>query len=213
MAASTGALAAERARLEAEIAKLSDGLPAEAAAVVNAADALMAEHGAKLAALKAARDRIDQVFGVRRQEEAAAAAAAHAAAEQQLRQNLIDAETARIAAVEKAEQSWRIAIAATNEMIQAHLAVNKAEAAVARGTRFTGASMMATTEFIERTAGRLVSLLKTLKLPGALPGALHRIGRSFELPNSSLYPADQSWVEKEVAAAAPMLASLTGQEG
>jgi hypothetical protein len=209
---STGALAAERARLEKEIEALSNGLPPEAAAIVNAADALMSDHAQRLTALKQARDAIDRQFGVKEREAQAAAAAAAAAEEQRLRQQLLHAEAARITAVSRAEVATRAAVDALNVMIEAHVAVTKAEAAVARGTRFTGASMMATTEFIERTAGRLVSLLKTLKLPGALPGAAHRIGRSFELPNSSLYPADQSWVEKEVAAAAPMLASLAGTQ-
>src|SRR5262245_11930214 len=76
---SVGHLAQERQRLEAEIARLSSGLPDEAARIVEQADALMAEHGAKLAALKSRRDEIDRAFDVSEHARRQAEAEAHAA--------------------------------------------------------------------------------------------------------------------------------------
>src|SRR5262245_35805730 len=77
MAASTGALAAERERLEREIEKLSMGLPEEAAEIVRKADDLLAAHGAKIAVLKAKRDQIDAQFDVTERERRRAEAEAH----------------------------------------------------------------------------------------------------------------------------------------
>src|SRR5262245_33702340 len=79
MAASVGNLAAERQRLEEEINRLSSGLPDEAAEVVRKADRIMAEHGERIAALKAKRDEIDRAFDVFEREKRRLEDEAHAA--------------------------------------------------------------------------------------------------------------------------------------
>jgi hypothetical protein len=205
MAASTGALAAERERLEKEITELSKGLPPGAAELVKQADALMSEHASKIVALKQARDRLDAEFGVKAREAESAAAAARAAEEQRLRQVLLDAEARRLVAVGRCEQLLRKWVAATNEMVAAHEAMTKAASALTRGTRAIGGNTLSALDFTERFVGRLVSLLKTLKVHGAP----HRLGRSLDLPNSSLHSATESWVEKERAVVEPVMRELT----
>jgi hypothetical protein len=213
-AASTGALAAERERLEREIAELSKGLPPEAAQIVQAADALMTQHAERMQALKAARDKIDQAFGVKRREAEEAAERARAEEDERLRAALLAAEERRLQVCERAERSWRIAIADTSELFAAHENVLKAKGAITGGARSPDAAMgaMGIFEFVRRTSGRICSLLKTLRVPGTLPGTVHRIGE-LELPNSSHFPADQSWTEREAEIAAPMIETLTGTQG
>jgi hypothetical protein len=210
MAASAGALAAERERLEREIEALSKGLSPEAAEIVRAADALMSQHADRLTALKAARDRIDQAFGVKQHEVREAAAAAAEAEEARLRQALLDAEGRRLAACARAEASWRAAVADTRALIEANAATYTAILAMRPDRGLVRGSSMGELErshLMRRLSGRVASLLRTL-----LPVGSHRFG-DIDLPNSSLHPVDQPWAEREAALAGPIVAALTGAQG
>jgi hypothetical protein len=195
MAASTGALAAERARLEQEIAELSRGLPAEAASIVERADALLADHGAKIAALKARRDQIDNAFGISARDKAAAQVQARQERYEALVEALRVAEDARCAAVERIEghaHGLRDAIIEAFAAADQERVVAKELATLARSGR-PNFPAMSQPDFAQRTGGRIGGLMETLP-----PLYRRQLGPVNWGAEAAFYPADKTgWAERE----------------
>lgn len=196
-------LVAERKALDDDIAALQ--IEPEAAEIVKQADEILVAHAGKVAALRAARDRIDEAFAVKRREQEKAEARQREQQEAALRRELVEGEAARLEALDRAQQHLRAFVGAINEAFAAHTREREIANQISVGARMlTGLSP---TDFVSRIGGRIASILAQIKIPGALKGASVRIG-SLELPNSSLFPADQSWREREEVVAAPAIQEL-----
>jgi hypothetical protein len=198
MAASTGALAAERARLEREIETLSKGLPPEAAQIVQAADALMAQHAQQITALKAARDAIDAKFGVERREAVEAEAKARALVVERHCSEIAAAQAEVLDAVDEAEGHLKAYVAAVNRAYAAEARRRSAANAMAGGVRLS----MTVSLGKQYVTGRLVGghCAHTAKV-----AAIDAVGRTWgtlTLIDYAHYPATMSWREREESATA-----------
>jgi len=209
--ASVGHLAEELARLDRAKAQLEQEIEQMSAAQVPSGDDLVralaqevAVEEARVAAKREALARAEAALRTQAKDAEAASEAQRAAELQRRRQALLDAEDMRLAAVGRAEQLLRKWVEAANTMVRAHEDVVTAVAALSGGARVLGGNTLSSLDFSERTVGRLVSLLKTLKVQGAP----HRLGRSLDLPNSSLHPVGESWVERERAIVEPVVREL-----
>jgi chromosome segregation ATPase len=199
MAASTGALAAEHARLEAERARLEEelaslnaGLPDGAADVVARAEEILRVHSEKLAALRRARDEIDQTFGVKRREKAEAEARARQEQYGVLVGELRAAEDARceaVATIEEHTRALRDAIKEGFAKADEVRSITK-QLAVLGGVERPRFLKLAQNEFASRIGGRIAGVMT-----GGGPST--RLG-GIEWGLSSLYPSSQTdWAEKE----------------
>jgi hypothetical protein len=209
MAASTGALAAERARLELEIEKLSRGLPEEAAQIVRAADALMGQHAQQITELKAARDAIDRQFDVRRQEAAEAAAEEHRKRQAARCADLRAFHQAKLDALGEAEHHLAAAVASINAAFAAEANERLAGNALSGGIRLRNVTNLSPTEFLRRLVGGLAA-----HLAGISACRMNRLG-ALELVNHSLFPTTETWRERERRATGPSIQALLehAQEG
>jgi hypothetical protein len=202
MAASTGALAAERERLEREISELSTGLPAGAAEIVRRADEIMAEHGERLADLKRRRDEIDKAFAVTAREAEAARERAAAEAHDALEAQFNGAAEAYLAGMGKAEEHLSDFVAHVNEAIAAHTEMRHLASKLAAGRKIQMAALNPR-DMITRLGGRIAGMLRKIKLPDQ--GATIRIGplhlpeepQSPRMPRPGETPVVLGWRERE----------------
>jgi len=194
---------AHRNDIDEQIAALT--IDPAAADIVAKADAILAAHNAKVAALRAKRDEIDESFRVTAREKAEAAERQREVHEQALRASLVEHEAVRLQAIEQAQGHLRSFVASVNEAFAAHARVREIANQIAGGARvLTGLSP---TDFASRMGGRIAGHLSEIRVPGALKGSVNRIG-ALELPNSSLYSPNQSWREREEAAVASAIEML-----
>jgi hypothetical protein len=186
MAAEHQRLAEERAQIEAEIAALSQGLPAEAAEIVRRADAVMAAHGERIAELKARRDAIDARFDVTAQERRSAAERQYREQVEANRKALLDEEERRLQAIADAEAATRALADAVNRAIASNARIG----ALAQSLTPSGKAPMSCNpiELVSRLSGRIASVLMTIR------GHPIRFGY-IQWPNgpSGLFPADRNW--------------------
>ena len=191
MAASTGALAAERERLEREIEALNRGLPDEAAAIVRAADDLLSSHAQRITELKAKRDAIDTTFGVKAHEHAQQEAWEHAQQQEAWCADLTEADRTVLTALQEAEALFTAAVEKLNAAFNAHDGRRKAANAMRGGLRLTMSIDLSPSEFTRRVVGGLCA-----RLAGLTVCRMNRIG-ALSLPNWSLYPTSESWASRE----------------
>jgi hypothetical protein len=202
MAASTGALAAERARLEQEIEALSKGLPDGAAEIVRKADEIMSAHADRITELKRARDAIDAQFGVRRQAAAEAAAEEHRKRQAVRCADLVAFHQAKLAALDEAEHHLVAAVRAINAAIEAEAAERAAGNALSGGIRLRNATNLSPTEFVRRLVGGLAA-----HLAGVAACKMNRLG-ALELVNHTLFPTTETWRDRERRATGPSIEAL-----
>jgi hypothetical protein len=202
MSASTGHLAAERARLEAEINALSKGLPEGAADIVRKADEIMSAHAERITALKRARDAIDQRFEVTRQEAAEAAAEEHRKRQAARCADLIAFHAAKLDALDRAERHFAQAVVEINAALEAETSERAAGNALSGGVRLRNATNLSPTEFVRRLVGGIAA-----HLAGITTCRMNRFG-AMELPNHSLYPTAEAWSARERRATGPSIEAL-----
>lgn len=199
-------LTAERDRIIADLDALK--LPPKAAAVVREADALIAEHQAKVAALVARRDEIDELFQVSAASRREIAAKERADYQAQLRRDLIAAEEERLGHVADAERHLRAFVESLNAAFASHARVREIANTIAAGLSAAKTLQnMSAPEFVSRIGGRMAGLLATIQVPGTSKGAVNRIG-GVSFLGQGLYPADQDWRAKEEALTAESIAML-----
>lgn len=217
MAASVGHLADERARLEREIAELSSGLPPGAAEVVRAADELMAEHGRKLAELKAKRDAIDAKFSVTAREAAEAREREDAEARAALVAQLNAAAAAYYDRTDRAEEALAAFVLHVTEAVAAHAEMRRVAHQLARGAKVPMA--FDPRAMIGRLGGRVGGMLRKIRVPDQ--GITVRLGplqlpeepASPRMPPPGEAPVVLSWREKEQAALGDAVAQVAAHGG
>jgi hypothetical protein len=219
MAAENRRLQTERERLEREITELSRGMPAEASAIVQRADELLAEHGAKISALKARRDAIDAQFGISARE----AEERQQREDEQAKQALVDAMNAAaetyFAATHEAEQCLAAFVSWQNEATAAHTALRRTANVMSRGAKTPTA--FSSVEMMTRLGRRIGSALRGVKSPDRAGAVTVEIG-PLKLPAEIVSPrvpqpgeevAVLSWREKEERALAGAVAQMIEHGG
>jgi hypothetical protein len=180
-------LEGKRAALDSKLQTLR--MSPVAADLVRKADAAVSQYRAEASELEQQIAEIDAHLGVREQDRRTAAAKAREQQWRDQRQALVAEQDVLLAAVADAEAATRALVDALDRTF----ASNARMARIARDLSTTHKVPLGLsgTDLVSRMAGRLASVMKTVK------GHPHRLGTALEWRGASLYQPDTCWRDDE----------------